>query len=634
MHRRLLVFLIVFLTACAGGFAYLYSIKPVYVGRATIRVDLGDAPTEPKAASFVADEAQALNSNETLAALIARINATNPRLSAFANSGRLRETLDATPVSGTSVIELKASGSERAELAELLDAWSAVFLEARRTHQTENRTVTVQDARRTVEGLEQRVARKRHELDQFRQQHDIVSSERGENEVAAQMRSLSAALQDARSKAGEAESRLSAIKQSIADGTPVYRAEDKATIAQLEQRILEMKQTLKDLELRFTPQYLALEPGVKTMRANIAQIEQQIQETRRTGQQAALNEAQQNLVAAQKNVTRVETQLSEGRKDALRFTSQFSEQKAYADDLLRLESQLREARERLATVERNDRSREATYQLLGAATVPETPAYPDYMRYGGITVAAAFGAAVFSVLLVEFLSPRPVRRSDTNAQPIIQIAYPGWPQQALARVGNTELTLPMPQEATPVARLAAPVRELTVDEVQRMWQAATAGGRLAIAALFTGLTLDELASLEWSDVDSQADCLHLRRLGRVHPLTEPLKQVLQARSSTVSPAAKIATTPAGVALSSSDLAGLVAAAAHDAEVDQADSIDPGTLRHTYICHLVRQGLRLSDLEELAGPIAPSLFLEYRNFSPRARRSAREVNNVFPAFTRP
>ena len=165
-----------------------------------------------------------------------------------------------------------------------------------------------------------------------------------------------------------------------------------------------------------------------------------------------------------------------------------------------------------------------------------------------------------------------------------------------------------------------------------MWEAATGCGRLAIAALFTGLTLDELASLEWSDVDSQADCLHLRESGRTHPLTEPLKRVLQTQSSTVPSAPKIASTGGGVALSSSDLAGLVAAAAHDAEIEQADSIDPGTLRHTYICYLVRQGLRLSDLEHVAGPIAPALVLEYRNYSPRARRSAGEIDHVFPAFS--
>jgi integrase len=189
----------------------------------------------------------------------------------------------------------------------------------------------------------------------------------------------------------------------------------------------------------------------------------------------------------------------------------------------------------------------------------------------------------------------------------------------------------MPRDGGPALQLAAAVRELNVAEVRTLWNAATADGRLAVAALFTGLTLDQLAALEWEDVDIPAACLHLRGESRVHSLRPPLLRELQVRSSMAARTPAVASTVAGAALSSSDLAGLIAAAAHDADIDQPETIDAQTLRHTYISFLLRQGLRLSELEQLVGPVAPSLFLQYRNYLPRERRSAAEVDAVFPAF---
>jgi polysaccharide biosynthesis transport protein len=628
MNRRLLTFLIVFILVCASGLAYVYSIPPTYVSVATLKVDSGASPGE-QAASFVADEAQALNSNEMLEAVLKRLR-DQPALSTFATLHALRETLIATPMSGTSVIELKAHGRERAQLPELLNAWATVYLESRRNRRTQDRDANVEEARSTVDSIESRVARKRRELEDYRRQHDIVSSERGENEVAAQMKSLMSALNDARSKAVDAESRMTAIKASMAEGTPVYRTEDKALIAQLEQRVLDLRQKLKELELRFTPQYLALEPNVKTMYANIRQVEQQIEDTRRSSQQAALNEAAQNLATAQKNVARLEAQFGERRRDAMRFTSRFAEHKAHSDELARLEAQLGQAKQRLASLEGSDRTREPRYELLGSATAPDKPAHPDYTRFTAYTVGGGLLAALLAVMLVEFLSPRPAPQTPLPA-PIIQIAYPAWPAQALGRPED-RLALPMTPEPLPAAQLTGPLRELATSEVAALWNSATREGRLAVAALFTGLTLEELATLQWSDVDMSEGRLKLRQTHRLHLIRAPFTQELEARSSMRDRGGAVASTAASAALTSADLAGLIAAAAHDAGIDHAENIDAHTLRHTYIGYLVRQGLRLSELEDIVGPVTPASFLHLRTLSPPGPgRHAAEINAVFPAF---
>src|SRR4030095_10611888 len=107
-----------------------------------------------------------------------------------------------------------------------------------------------------------------------------------------------------------------AIQSSISNGSPVYRAQDKAGINHHEQQVVDLLQKLKDLELKYTPEYLAIEPAVKTMRANLRQLEQQIEKTQKDSQQATLNEANKDVVLAKKNVGRLEAQLTDRRTDA------------------------------------------------------------------------------------------------------------------------------------------------------------------------------------------------------------------------------------------------------------------------------------------------------------------------------
>ncbi|MEJ7670790.1 MAG: hypothetical protein WKH97_19135 [Casimicrobiaceae bacterium] len=637
MNRRLPIFIVVFLVLCAAGLSYTYSIAPTFVATAKIQVDPGTSFDRAQGgAAFVANEAQALNSNEMFQSVLNALTEKRPALlRTFGSVAQLREVLAAIASTGANVIELQARGSEREQLAELLDMWAAAYLQSRGTRRTIDRDASIDEARGTVVSIEGRVTRKRRQLDEFRRRYNIVSPEREENPVAAEIRSLTGALNEARRKAIEAESRLSTARAGAADNKPVFRAQDKAAIAQLEQRALELRQQLKDLDLNFTPQYLAIDPRVKGMRANLQQIEQQIEATRRSSQQETLSEAAQDVLTLQENVARLEAQVGGRSKDALAFTSRFAELKTQTTELAQLEAELGQAKQRLALLERSERAREPQYELLGRAAVPEKPVYPDYVRYAGFSVGGALAAALLAVLLVDFLNPRPKRDPPAYPQPIIQIAYPtlaagtgGGP----LRLAGGMTALPAANHA-PQAALAAPPRELTVPEVYALWDAATRDGRLAVAALFSGLTLAELATLTWDSVEVEAGCLKLPDATQgIRPLTAPLAQELQARAPGRTSTEPVAATRAGTALSISDLAGLVAAAAHDAGLEHAETIDDDTLRHTYVSFLVRQGARLSELEQAVGTVPPASFLQYRSLSPRGPGLPMPaIDRVFPAF---
>jgi succinoglycan biosynthesis transport protein ExoP len=629
VNRRLVIFLAIFILVSGIGLGYTYSIVPTYLASARLQVDPGTDDKSHERAAFVANEAQALTSNEMLQSVLAAVS-NKPAFWNFASVSRLRDTLAAVPVPGTNVIELQARGSDREQLPALLEHWSAAYLESRGARRTVDRELTIEDARKAVESLEARVAQKRGELDGLRRRYGIVSPEREDNEVAAEMKSLLTALNDARNKLVDSESRLSSAKAGIADGKPVYRAQDKATIAQLEQRLLESRQKLKDLEVNFTPQYLAMEPSVKALHANIAQVEKQIEDTRRTSQQALLNETTQDLLTAQKNVSRLEAQFGQRRNDALKFTSRFAEQKAQASELGQVEAQLAQARQRLAQLERSERAREPKYELLGRPSVAEKPVHPDYALYAAASAGGAFLAALLAVLLVEFLDPRP-KPQTSFAQPIIQIAYPALAGDIAPRIIGPMAALPLRREALPAPEQAT-LRELSVAEVYALWDAATHDSRLALGALFSGLTLDELAGLKWNDVDLDGQRVTIvQPARRVQPITEPFAEQLKAKWQRRGDADIVAATGTGRAYSVDDLEGLIAAAAHDAGITQSQTISAETVRHTYISFLVKQGARLSELELVVGPVAPASFLHYRNLSHGAGVPFTELDRVFPTF---
>jgi succinoglycan biosynthesis transport protein ExoP len=177
-------------------------------------------------------------------------------------------------------------------------------------------------------------------------------------------------------------------------------------------------------------------------------------------------------------------------------------------------------------------------------------------------------------------------------------------------------------------------RELTIPEVHALWDAATNDARLAIAALFSGVTLDELAHLRWRDVDLDERTLQFHEPERTQALLQPFRDALLERLSSAAADAHVATSSRGIELGVADLAGLVAAAAHDAGLEQAEEVDAQVLRHTYISFLVKQGLRLSELEKAVGLVPAASFLQYRTVSPRGPGlPLAAIDCVFPAFGR-
>ncbi len=116
----------------------------------------------------------------------------------------------------------------------------------------------------------------------------------------------------------------------------------------------------------------------------------------------------------------------------------------------------------------------------------------------------------------------------------------GDPGGARPRLGVGSLGGPGASDATvagPTAPAPALPRELTAHEVEALWSAATEDGRLALAALLTGLSADELVALTWDDVSLARGTLTVGgRSQRVLPIPPALAGMLAPRWRSLAPA--------------------------------------------------------------------------------------------------
>jgi hypothetical protein len=360
-----------------------------------------------------------------------------------------------------------------------------------------------------------------------------------------------------------------------------------------------------------------LDPAAKALRGRLANLEQQMGSERATGQRAALAEAQQQLTSAREAAERLQQQLNGNKQAAQAFAARLNEYKAMQEDLAHLEQLHRGAIERLAQLEAGEAENAPRVEILEAATVPQEPLYPPYLL-AGIGAAASLVLGIFAVRFVEFFA-----RSDPAPEPAF--LQPFWPRP-LAREALTAQRPLLTAQAMQLPAPDAPLRQLTDMEVTALLQAANDEGRLLMVALFTGLTVEEIVSLRWDDLDLDAGTIKAPgRSERILPLGEPLRGLISARHAAQQP------TPSP-ASSADEAADLVMCAAYDAGLSDAHEVTPTILRHTYVAFLLQQGARFADIGRIVGRLSQEELSAYMRFAPaQVRVPLEQVDLILPAL---
>lgn len=600
--RRFAVFAATFVLAFVASMAYVWLRPPIYESTASLLTVTPLAIDETEVKTSVQ---HAVAQNEILLG-IPLFEATLENLKAADNASELASltiadllsSVSVEPIAETNIVKLHASGSNPAILAPVVNAWIEAY-QARRERlilETKNDTSTA--LRLEFEQLAQKIEAKRMELHQFRRDHGIVSKNDVDNRAMAQLSGLNTALNKAVEDEVKTKAQLDAIKEAIARGEPVVPPSDEQGLANLERRAHELRQQLKDLKRRYTSQYISLQPQLKLIPEQLKQTEDEIKKKLEYGKQNALSEAQQAFASTQQTVREIRRQIQAHEREASEFTTRFAEHEAMRANLEKLEEIYRDTEIRLAQVEAKPYEKLPQLQVLERGNTPIKPIWPNYWRDSGIAFGGSLALALITVWLYEYLTRTPALPPATF---LPDIHLHSLPQNVLLQ-RRMPTPLPLPAEQFPA--LESPIiRELTEQEIRVLLEAAKLETKLAIALLLSGLNLEEIAELHAEQFDRDGDRLCIDgRNPRVLPLSKRLKLWL-AETKEV-PDLKI-----------DDTTSLIACAAVDSGLAEPETIDASALRHTYISYLVRQGIRLSELERIVGPVPARTLAGYGRFSP-------------------
>lgn len=629
LQSRARLFAAVFATTLAVGLAFTFVRPPEYRSEATIAIyrtsptaaggsesagesvpltsnDVHEAEAEPAA---VLMEARRLLAWPMLLSLQDRLSETLGAASP-PTAAELQDMLGAETRPETNVIGLTATGLGRDLLPTILQTWIDLYVAEKDARKASEGSSNREELAQQVAEIEQRMAAQRARLEAFRTANDIVSLEREDNETAARLKGLNASLAKATEKKAETEARVAAMRRDINAGKAVLRREDRTEIAAMETRAREMQEQLLEAEKGYTAAYIRLDPRLRASQESLQVLERKIAEAKVRSQHEALAEAEQEMSGAVENAANLQRQLEASKAAAIGFAARFSEHKALVAELEQTEKLARAANTRLLRAELADRSRLPRVVVVAPPSVPESHIRPHYTRDAAISVAIALALGIAAIWLREFL-----RRSGTEVpapQPLVQIAMPNG--SFLGSFGA-----PAPAPALPNPPLALPAtpplpRELSPAEATALWNAADLQGRVAIAALLSGLSAAETVALKWADCDAENASLQVpANPPRAVPITAALRDALTAIGDRHE--GTVLVTPAQRPFEPADLAGMVAAAAHDAGIAVPAEVTPDALRHTYLAFLVRQGARFADLARIAGYLPPAALMAYGPLSP-------------------
>jgi integrase len=547
----------------------------------------------------------------------------------------LRGILVAAPLPGTNILDLRSEGPDPKVLPRILTAWIESYRITQEAAYEGSSAAAIEEARGTAEQLKQDIAARRQEVDQFRKKHGIVSLEREEHQAGVRMKSLNAALTEARNREVDAEARLSAAKEGVAAGKPAIGATERSIVVELEKRMNDLREKMKDLESEYTPQYLALDPKYKAMRTNLARIQQQLEQERKASTGQALLKIEAEVASAHQAVARLQQEIANRKRDTQEFTAKFAEHAALTAELNRTVEAFDAAKVRLAEMEKTRKKAGPKLVVLDEPVVPSRPDRPNYLLQATISVGGAAALGLAAVWFVEFFFRSGVRRDESQPHPIINIAYPAAisfdPAMPLPGPAPVAAALPGSALRLPDATVPRFPRELSAPEVRALWTAAAPDARLVIGSLFGGLSPEEIVGLRYEHLDQDASVVYLPDAGRSIALRDPLRRMLVERR-----AARGGTAPlaggGGHAVTLADVEGLITCAACDAGLSNPADISTEVLRHTYFAYLVRQGARLSEIAEFVGHIPPAAFRDYGRLSPPGPGlPMEEIDPVFPAL---
>jgi succinoglycan biosynthesis transport protein ExoP len=318
----------------------------------------------------------------------------------------LRRLLDVSPVPETNLLDLSASGGDAELLPVLVETWITVYSDLRARDIEARKTQTMTEIGDELDGLAGKLTEARGALEAYRAEHEIISMERQENAVLAELDGLNQSLNNAVEEEIRAKAYLDTLQASLAAGEQVVPENERSEVSAMAELLADLRSRLGELRARYTDDYIRKDPRLREIPDQISELEQELSAAYVRGSKAELNNAERAHAAAENGVAEIRARLEAHKQAVADFNTIYATHQALVEDLARLEELNRETQARQVQIEVR---RVEKYPQVSVIDWPGPDAQrigPDYLLLLGGTLVGALLAGIFGVWLYAYLHPR------------------------------------------------------------------------------------------------------------------------------------------------------------------------------------------------------------------------------------
>ena len=524
------------------------------------------------------------------------------------------------------IITLKASGPEPDVLKPILEAWVNIYLGQLDSERQVNNTEDQEAAENQLRLLEEKIIEQKQQVEAFAQTNNITSLERDENRVLNKVKNVSASLDSAIAEQAEKKALLESVTESINKGESLIRPDDKAAINRTREKLRELSAGLKALSEKYTQAYLERDPVIVARQQNMIKLEALLEEQIQESQVNYLQEVQRDLQTAKNKVQALQEQLNEQSSLAQTFSQNLEEFKQLNTELKALQNQAQTIKTQQVAQEVS-KPFEAKISLLESPFTPDFAIGPNYQLNSLIALIGSAVIAILALLLFSFIVKQKPPQSVSSNYVVIPGQNVNQDYANLAHQQQDQLSHAKPQSLSQLTSPPAQQRLLNDNECQALFAVANSQGKALIGLVLCGVALDELSTVKKDNFHDEYSNIELTGVAaRLLPLPSYLVDVCRELSEKVTNEQVIWANLDP----EQDFAQILVNAGHDAKLSFPEQVSLHTLRHTYLTYLVNQGVKLNDIEHIAGYTSPSDLAQYRHVNSHAELSdLKDINTQYP-----
>tara|TARA_R110001583_G_scaffold105202_1_gene252642 strand:+ start:6367 stop:8337 length:1971 start_codon:yes stop_codon:yes gene_type:complete len=602
---------------------FIWTRESVFQSQATIQFSTVQMDAGKSSSTLLLDSLQnqqRLTSNRILKAVNYSIR---HNYGIESNVELLSEMLSVELQSGQ-IINLKATGSDPEQLKPILSAWLDEYLKAFSVENDNNNTDSIIRLSNMLKALEEKISEQKVALVNFSQQHDIVSFERNENKILNKVKSLEKLLHAAEQDYLNQQEIVNRINLANKENSLIVHPKDEAAIAMIRQNIVNIENQLAELSEKYTRKYMEKDPNIISLQKSLVNFQDQLEKDSLLSHTLFVKEAKNNLLVAKGKVSLLSEQLNTLNKEAQTFNHNLKEYVRMNDSLNQLVTQAQGLKDSLLEQEMLQVGK-PKFTVLEYPFVPSYPIAPNNQRDSLIALLISAIAALLALFLFSYIvrqkQPSTVF-SNYTVVPNVDIS------EKRQRLNQQELEALENQTAQVLLEQNAVIdnfRLLSTDECEKLVNFANKQGKLVILLVLSGVNIKELLVIKLKDFDIETNTLKVngafaRNIALTNEFSVLTEEVMKYKSTQDSLFDND--------YSLDELAHLIANSAHDAELIEPETISLESLRHTYLTYLLEQGVKLNELEKIAGYIHPTQLALYRKNKIKSALDHVEANTIY------